>query len=154
MSRNWCCSPRLLFSRRDRRATLAPPAVIGEVGGDASGGAGRYPDSVAELGLEGGSTMSIGRARDLLQRLAVDPDLASQIENASTRQAMRDIINQAGFGDVSGEDVLQAIGGDVVQGIADRQSSAATGTPNAARERIYLLAAKAGDGAPPPSPLI
>jgi predicted ribosomally synthesized peptide with nif11-like leader len=92
--------------------------------------------------------MSVARARDLLQRLASDPDLASQIENAPTRQAMRAIVNQAGFGDVSAEDVLQAIGSDVVQGIAGGQSLVAAGAPDAARERIYLLAAKAGDGAP------
>ena len=92
--------------------------------------------------------MSVARARDLLQRLASDSTLASHIEDASTRQAMREIVNKAGYSDVSAEDVLQAIGSDVVRKITTGQYLIGAGMPDAVRERAYLLATKAGDGAP------
>jgi hypothetical protein len=104
-----------------------------------------WPKRLEERRLE----MSVARARDLLQRLVSDSNLANKVDGAKSRQDLRDIVNQAGYGDVSGEDILQAIGGELVLKITKGQWLIGAGMPDAVRERAYVLATKAGDGCQP-----
>jgi hypothetical protein len=58
--------------------------------------------------------MSIARGRDLLHWLASNPETLRAIDDAGSRESKRALVLEAGFGDVSAEDVLGAIGAEMV----------------------------------------
>jgi hypothetical protein len=92
--------------------------------------------------------MSVARGLDLLERLASDPTLVADLQAATTRGAKRVIIDQAGFIDVTSQDLLQAIGSDVLRAIGGGTPLAGAGEPSLTREDVYSLAAMITDAAP------
>lgn len=79
--------------------------------------------------------MSVERANELLNRLASDSELCSQIENASTSDAKRQVVNNAGYADVSGQDMAQAV-----------QEAQAGATPSSEQQRAQNCALVGTDG--------
>jgi uncharacterized protein YidB (DUF937 family) len=93
--------------------------------------------------------MSVARARDLLYRLmTMDPgDLQTVLQNfqsGNTREELRRLFPD--FQDVSGEDVLQAIGSKVVEDIVAGQDLTET------EKRIFPIITVFSDGIPPCCP--
>ena len=53
--------------------------------------------------------MATPRAKEFLQTVSSDPVLKQRLEGAETREDRREIMNAAGFSDVTKEDLLEAI---------------------------------------------
>jgi predicted ribosomally synthesized peptide with nif11-like leader len=53
--------------------------------------------------------MATARAQQFIETVSHNPQLKQQLENASTREERRKIINDAGFSDVTKEDLLEAV---------------------------------------------
>ena len=65
----------------------------------------------------------MSQARELLKKIATDPELAQRLENAADVSAKQQILTEIGFGDLTQADVEAAVQEVTSQGSADGELS-------------------------------